>query len=499
MYWEALILVAISSVVYLFAVSRWSKRKYCFPPGPRRLPLIGNLLDMAKFNHVTMQKFARQYGKIYVMTVMRQKMFFVTDIELAWDALIRRGNIFAGRAKFFINEGLQPEGASIIFGDYGPRWKLLRKVTHSALRMFGSGVQNLEEKVQREVADICFHLRESQGVPFNPKKRLALGVTNVLFSCLFDTRFTAEDEHLEEFQKLNEDCMRLHGVGTLLDMFPFMKYLPLSIHKHIQSVYSLKKKLLWPFVQKHKQTYEEGVIRDITDALFKAKYQAEREDSKVRGMLNETLIMETLSDLAIAGSDTTTEFLTWSLLYLASFPDVQAKIHQQLDDVIGRDRLPRMQDRGSLPYLEATISEIIRHSSFAHVSIPHRVRSDTTLGNHDIPENSQVIFDLRAIHHDPKHWKEPDAFDPTRFLDEEGNFICPATLSFIPFGGGPRGCVGQSLARIESFLFLAGLLQRFKFEFPPDSSQPDLEPPVDPIPRGILTPSPYKLSVTERQ
>lgn len=101
MYWEALILVAISSVVYLFAVSRWSKRKYCFPPGPRRLPLIGNLLDMAKFNHVTMQKFARQFGKIYMMTVMRQKMFFVTDIELAWDALIRRGNIFAGRAKFF--------------------------------------------------------------------------------------------------------------------------------------------------------------------------------------------------------------------------------------------------------------------------------------------------------------------------------------------------------------------------------------------------------------
>lgn len=91
-------------------------------------------------------------------------------------------------------------------------------------------MQNLEEKVQREVADICFHLRESQGVPFNPKKRLALGVTNVLFSCLFDTRFTAEDEHVEEFQKLNEDYMRLLGVGTLLDMFPFMKYLPLSIH-----------------------------------------------------------------------------------------------------------------------------------------------------------------------------------------------------------------------------------------------------------------------------
>ncbi|PFX13863.1 Steroid 17-alpha-hydroxylase/17,20 lyase [Stylophora pistillata] len=464
MYWEALILVAISTVVYLFVVRRWSERKYRYPPGPRQLPLIGNLLDMAKFNHVTMRKFARQYGEIYMMTVMGQKIFVVTDIELAWDALIRKGNIFAGRPKLFIYEALQPKGGAIVFGDYGPRWKLLRKITHSALRMFGSGVQNLEEKVQREVCEMCGYFRELQGFPFYPKKRLALGVTNVIFSCLFDTHFSTEDEHLEEFQRLNEECMRLLGTGALLEVFPFMKYLPLSIHKRLKSCYDLKEKLLWPFFQEHKHTYKEGVIRDITDALITAKHQAEMEDSRVRGMLNENLIMETLGDLAVAGTDTTTEFLTWSLLYLASYPDIQTKIHQQLDDVIGRDRLPCFQDRSSLPYLEATISEIIRHSSFTNVSVPHRVRSNTTLGNHDIPENSLVFVDLRAIHHDPKHWKEPDAFDPTRFLDVE-----------------------------------AGLLQRFKFEFPPDSSQPDLEPPVDPIPRAVLTASPYKLSVTERQ
>lgn len=127
------------------------------------------------------------------------------------------------------------------------------------------------------------------------------------------------------------------------------------------------------------------------------------EDSSVRGMLDGKLIMETLADLTVAGTDTATKFLTWSLLYLASFPDVQVKIHQQLDNVIGFDRLLRLQDKSSLPYLEATTMEIMRHSSFVYFIIPHRVRSDTTPGKYDIPENSQVIVDLRAIHHDPKH------------------------------------------------------------------------------------------------
>lgn len=498
MFWEALILVAISALLYFLAVHRWSQVRHRFPPGPRQLPLIGNLLDMRTFNHMTMRELARQYGDIYMMSVVGQKVFVITDIDLAWDALIRRGNIFAGRTKMYVSSALQPEGEAIIYGDFGARWKLLRKVAHSALRMFGSGIQNLEEKVQREVDEMCLYLRDSQGVLLDPKKRLSLGIMNVIFSCTFDTRFAEEDEYFQEFRELDEETMRLVGSGSLLEIFPFMKLLPLSVHKRIKYCYDLKIKLLLPMVQEHKQTYREGTIRDITDALIKAVNDAEMEDSKVKGILDEMYVLNTLSDLTVAGADTTTEFLTWSLLYLAFFPEVQAKIHRHLDDVIGLDRRPRLKDKNSLPYLEATITEIMRHSSFVYTTIPHRVRSDTTLGKYDIPENSQVIFDLRAIHHDPKHWKDPDTFDPTRFLDEEGNFICPATFSYIPFGAGPRGCLGQSLARIEIFLFLTGLLQQFRFELPPGLAQPDLEAPVEPIVRGILTPSPYKLRVTKR-
>lgn len=497
MFWEALVLVAISSLLYFLVVHRWSQARH-FPPGPRQLPLIGNLLDMKSFNHMTMRALAKQYGDIYMMSIMGQKVFIVTDIDLAWDALIRRGNIFAGRSKNHVTDTLFSGAEAIIFGDFGARWKLLRKVTHAALRMFGSGIQNLEQKVQREVDEMCRRLSESQGVPVDPHELLSLGVTNIITSCIFGTRFAEEDEYLRELQQVREDTMRLVGSASLLEAFPFMKLLPLNIHKRIADCRDLQKKVFLPKLQEHKQTYREGTIRDITDALIKALKDAEMEDSKAKGLLDETCLRNTLADLVIAGADTTTDYLTWSLLYLAAFPEVQAKIRQQLDDVIGRDRQPRLKDKSSLPYLEATITEIMRHSSFVYVTLPHRVRSDTTLGGFDIPENSQVIVDLRAIHYDPKHWKDPEIFDPTRFLDEEESFICPATFSFIPFGAGPRGCLGQSLAKIEIFLFLAGLLQQFKFALPPGSSQPDLEAPVDPVVRGVLAPSPYKLCVTMR-
>ena len=434
-----------------------------------------------------------------MMSIMGQKVFIVTDINLAWEALIRKGNIFAGRKTNHVTSFLFSGNEAITFGDFGPRWKLLRKVTHSALRMFGSGIQNLEQKVQREVNETCLHLSESQGVLIDPHKLISLGVTNIICSCIFGTRYAEGDEYLRDLEKSREDAMHLVGSGSLLEVFPFMKLLPLEIHKRLGDCRDLMNKVFMPKLREHKQTYIEGTIRDITDALIKALNDAEMEDSKAKGLLSDVYLKNTVAELVTAGAETTTVCLTWSLLYLAVFPEVQAKIQEQLDDVIGRDRQPRLKDKSSLPYLEATITEIMRHSSFSYTTAPHRVRSDTTLGGYDIPENSQVIIDLRAIHHNPKHWKDPDTFDPTRFLDKEQQcFSCPATFSFIPFGAGPRVCIGQSLAKIEIFLFLAGLLQQFRFEWPPGSSQPDLKAPVDPTMRAVLAPSPYKLCVKRR-
>ena len=498
MFMEALFVVLVSGVLYFFAMHRWS-RVGNFPPGPRPLPVIGNLLEMKKFNHVTMAAWAKQYGRIYMLTVLGKKVFIVTDIELAREALLRQGSVFAGRPTSYVMSCWYEFQPGLAFEDYGATWKLLRKLSHSALRMFGSGIENLENKVYREVDELCFQLDQTQGVPLDLRKLISIAVSNVIFSCLFSCRYAKDDKHFKECTDLVDGIMHLAGAADLLETFPIMKFLPGEIHSRIKNTTFLKKKLLTSKLQERKETYKEGVIRDITDALIKALHDVHKEDSKTKGILNEQCLKNAIGDLFVAGSDTTAVFLTWSFLYLAAFPEVQARIQQELDDVIGPDCKIRFKDKSSLPYFEATIAEIMRHGSFNYFSLPRKVRGDTTLGNYDIPEDSQVIVDIRSIHHNPKHWRDPDSFDPTRFLHPEDNsFICPASFSFLPFGGGLRGCLGQTLARIEIFLFLGQVLQQFNLSLPPGSSKADLEAPVEPIIRAILAPKPFQLCVTKR-
>lgn len=120
MFWEAvLFLVPLSFILYFFLARRWSRTSKLVPPGPRQLPLLGNLLDILTFNHMTMRDLAKKYGDIYLMNIMGHKVFVVTNIDLAREALVRKGYIFAGRSFSYVIHALFKEKEAILFGDYG--------------------------------------------------------------------------------------------------------------------------------------------------------------------------------------------------------------------------------------------------------------------------------------------------------------------------------------------------------------------------------------------
>jgi steroid 17alpha-monooxygenase/17alpha-hydroxyprogesterone aldolase len=226
----------------------------------------------------------------------------------------------------------------------------------------------------------------------------------------------------------------------------------------------------------HRSTYQEGKVRDLTDGLLKAVEEAaSNEESTTKEYLSDDHLVGTMMDVFLAGAETTSTTILWVLAYMISYPEVQARVQQEFADVIGRERLPGLSDRGSLPYFEATIKETIRHATPFVVGAPHKTTSDTTLKGYDIPKNTMVIFNIWEIHHDPRHWKNPEEFDPSRFLDDQGKLLNVTTLSYMPFSMGPRACLGESLAKTELFLFLSRLLYEFKFENPPGVPLPDME------------------------
>uniref|UniRef100_A0A671K2Q8 Cytochrome P450, family 17, subfamily A, polypeptide 2 n=1 Tax=Sinocyclocheilus anshuiensis TaxID=1608454 RepID=A0A671K2Q8_9TELE len=183
-------------------------------------------------------------------------------------------------------------------------------------------------------------------------------------------------------------------------------------------------------------------------------------------------VLMTAAEAFGAGVETTSTTLLWTIAFLLHHPQVQERVHSELDECVGQARAPSLSDRSHLPLLDAVLCEVMRIRPVSPVLIPHVAMQDTSLGGHSVPKGTRVLVNMWAIHHDPKHWDEPEQFRPERFLDSSGRRVTPS--SFLPFGAGPRVCVGESLARIELFLFASRLLQCFHFSVPPGASLPEL-------------------------
>ncbi|KTF78369.1 hypothetical protein cypCar_00043767 [Cyprinus carpio] len=222
-------------------------------------------------------------------------------------------------------------------------------------------------------------------------------------------------------------------------------------------------------VKTHRETLDPDSPRDFIDAyLLEIEKQKSNEDST----FHEDNMVMSVSDLFLAGTDTTSTTIRWGLIFLTQNPDVQERCHKEIVGVLGYDRLPSMEDRDKLPYTYATVHEIQRYGNIVPFGVFHETTQTTKLRGYDIPKGTTVFTNLTAILSDKDHWKYPDTFNPENFLDDNGNFFKPE--SFLPFSLGPRVCLGETLAKTELFLFVTSLLQRIRFSWPPGVKWPDM-------------------------
>lgn len=198
------------------------------------------------------------------------------------------------------------------------------------------------------------------------------------------------------------------------------------------------------------------------------------------------------SDLFIAGMVSTSITLTWALLLMILHPDVQRRVQQEIDEVIGREQLPEMGDQTRMPFTVAVIHEVQRFGDIVPLGVPHMTSRDTEVQGFLIPKGTTLITNLSSVLKDEKVWKKPFRFYPEHFLDAQGHFV--KQEAFMPFSAGRRVCLGEPLARMELFLFFTCLLQRFSFSVPAGQPQPS--------DHGVFTflkvPAPFQLCVEPR-
>lgn len=500
---EAVISIFLLSLGWWFFLAPATSKN--LPPGPRPYPVIGNLTQLVgKPIHLAVTDLAKEYGKILTLYLPGgQRCILINSVDLAREALLIKKDDFAGRPRTFIGDFLTREAKDIFFADFSKTMILQRKLVHSALRMYGSGLKQLEVRICDEAGRMLDRLSAHQGNAIDPKDDISLMVLNVICAVTYGESYALDDDEFQRIIKYNDHFIRLFKGFNILEMLPWLRFFPIEESRILREAKELRDAVLDTKYHEHKKKFEESTnkkdikIQDLTDALLKAFYEAQEEDGKISQVLTEDHLVMIINDVFNAGIQSTIATLLWLLAYMVNYPDIQSRVHAELDDVIGRDRKPRLEDRGRLPYLESTVAEVLRIATTTPLSIPHKSTRESSLGGYDIPKDTMMMTNLWAIHHDPKEWEDPDVFKPERFLDVEGNFSVSGPngyRSYLPFSAGRRVCLGESLAKIELFLVTSRLLHQFKFEPAPETQLPELSGIVG----VVLVPESYKICIKNR-
>lgn len=354
----------------------------------------------------------------------------------------------------------------------GDEWKEQRRFAIRHLRDFGFGKSSMEDIIRQEFLDIADNLRSMDGLEVETKQLFNLNVVNVLWRMMTGSRFNLKDklerERLEKIENVFASLAPTNPSLVMAAMLP--KFLARlfggSLVRQMQDFFGFFNELY----AEHEKTYDPAQMRDFIDVYLSERQRVTAENlthSSFYGEHGKLSYVNTMFDLFLAGSETTSTYLRFLILYMINFPAVQGRAQGELDRVVGRGRLPSLQDKKELPYMEALVDEIHRHATIALFAVNHVPMHETTFAGFTLTEQDFITPCLYEIHHDPKNFDDPESFKPERFLDPKDGSFEPHP-GVIPFGVGKRDCLGKSLAKAEIFLFSSCLLHQFSFH-PPSS------------------------------
>ncbi|XP_069830383.1 uncharacterized protein [Dendropsophus ebraccatus] len=464
--------VLVMTLLYILNIWKsWNKNDVTnFPPGPRGLPLIGNLhqMDLRKLD-VTFLELAKKYGPVYSVQMGMQKMVVLTGYETVKEALVNHAEDFGERGVIGIFKTLD-KGMGLVFSN-GENWKIMRRFTISTLRDFGMGKSTIEEKIADECTYLTTYFASFKGKPFDNSMILNAAVANIIVAILLGIRMDYDDPQFKRLLSLTNEYIRLLATPmvSLVNVFPFLYIFPGS-HKTVKR----NVREIFDFIQRtfveHLKNLDENDQRSLID-VFLVKQKEEEGNSQLY-FHNENLTV-LVRNLFAAGMETTSTTLRWGLLLMIKYPKIQEKVQEEISRVIGSAQ-PMYSHRGQMPFTNAVIHEIQRLSDIIPLNLGHETTKDVTFKGYFIPKGTYIVPSLTSVLKDKTQFEKPDEFYPQHFLDSKGNFI--KKDAFMPFSAGRRACAGETLARMELFIFFTSLLQKFTFCLPPGVTDVDLTP-----------------------
>ena len=461
------------------------------PPGPRGLPFFGSLPTIRRDPHLALDRLVRRYGDVCLIRLGSVPVAIVSDPAVLAEAFARAE--LTDRWQTAALTALTG-GRSLAMAPYGEHWRQLDSFIRDEL--LGAGNLNMarENHTEPEVARLVGRMGEmaEAGEPVHPNAMLDQSTFDLAFRTFFgevedDTAGSRETMDLlrRDFDWTRSNADRPDPA----DVLPWVGFVPGKAVRDGRRLKDVRERILGALVDSVRRRPDP----DPTSPACLMDFMLGREEA---GGITRPMILDLLVDMMMPHTDGVAATVKWFLLIVANRPEVQARVHEELDQVVGRDALPALEDRTRLPYTFAAIAECMRYRTASPLGIPHSASQDTEIGGYRIPAGTKVLGNLYGIHHDPRFWDSPHEVVPERFLPRADGSPAEALTggAFIPFGTGRRRCTGEQLGEIDVWLYITRLLHRFRFEIPGETLLSE-----DEVPGLTVTPRPYALKATCRR
>ncbi|MCA9963605.1 MAG: cytochrome P450 [Anaerolineales bacterium] len=421
------------------------------PPGPESKGLWGDLNEFAPNPPAYLLKLAKTYGSIARFRILNRSMYLLTDPDMIREVLVKQQEIFA-KTPFDKDVLGRFLGKGLVTND-GEFHKQQRRLVQPAFHM--KRIQAYAE-IMVQYTD-----RMLNGWQDGEVRRLDEEMMALTMFIVSKTLFDADAETME---------MQVQAVGEAMDVvqrssnadyrrgFPVPSWLPTRNNRERKRAAKVLAEVLGGIIAERRR---EGTAVDHGD-LLSMLLLAQGEDGS---QMSDQQVLDEAVTLFAAGHETTSNALTWTWYLLSQHPEVEAQLHEELDGVLN-GRLPTFHDLPNLPYTGMVIKEALRLYPPAWVLNGRSPLTDTEVGGYPIKKGSIVFISPYVMHRLPHYFAEPEEFRPERFTPEQEKEL--PRYVYLPFGAGPRVCIGNAFAMMEAQLLLATIAQRFRFELVPE-------------------------------